>query len=116
MKLVIVFLFNLSLTFSVFAKNYSGEEDLDATPTLESAKQEALDYAYKNIFSEILDHDSSVTIRLATENEAYYTFKINANDGWTICSAIIYVSKELGHAFQDDTKPPMACKSRQGKS
>jgi len=115
MKLVIVLLLNLALAFSAFAETNNSEEELDATPTFESAKREALDYAYINIFSEFLDHDTSVTIRLKAESETQYIFKVKANNGWTVCSTIINVGKELGNAYQTDGEPLMRCKDLKHK-
>lgn len=94
--LLIIFAVSSCMLSTAFAN------DLDASPSLDTAQKIALDFAIDNIFSEILDHDSSVRIISTTQDDNRFTFKILADN----CAVEVIVSKETGMAFNDD---PMIC-------
>ena len=77
--------------------------DRDGTPTRKVARQLAFAHAANNVFTEILDHDSSISTTLLNSNPATYIFKVSAEN----CSVEISVSKETGLAWNEEE---MVCK------
>lgn len=77
--------------------------ELDGSISVNEAKKIAVTYASDQIFSEILDHDSSVQVISTNHDQSRFVFKIAAEN----CVVDVIVSTETGMAFNDD---PMICK------
>lgn len=103
MKKFLVFMLLINLV--IFKRANSTE--LDATPSKTRAQQIAREYVLSNVFQDILDSDSSVTIVPQTEDENRFTFVAFAEG----CSVQVVVSKETGMAFNDH---PMNCLPKSG--
>jgi hypothetical protein len=103
MKNLILAITSLIVSFSAMAKQK------DATPSFRSAQKAALIYATDNVFSDILDHDSKLAVHLETQDSARYTFIVTADIETELCITKVYVSKELGHAFQEENEQGMTC-------
>lgn len=92
---------------ATFSINAFGAGQGDATPFAKTASQLALNHALINVFGDILDHDSSVSIAPEGQDENGYNFIVTAKVAPQICSVGVRVSKETGMAFNEKG---MSCK------
>jgi hypothetical protein len=100
MKLLTIIL-SAALTLPFSPQVFAGG---DSTPTLEQATKLAFLFASDNVFSELLDHDSSVEAVLIGEDDNGYNFSVlyrRTRDGGIACQVKVRVSKELGMATQE---------------
>lgn len=101
---------NLVLVITSFIVSFSAmAREKDSTPSFRSAQKAAMIYATDNVFGDILDHDSKLSVYLESQDSARYTFNVTADIETELCTTKVYVSKELGHAFQEENELGMTC-------